>query len=266
LSVERVYVAYRGNVSASYWQAMAELSPRQREILDLVAAGRTSKEIAGELGISESTVNWHISNAFGRLGASSRAEAVALAIEADQENGDETQGESDLAPKSPRRPPMRRPSAGRPSAGRPSVPLLSIVFVSLTLLLLALLGGALIAGWHVMVTPPSSTPVPTGTSAPSVAPTARPSGALAPQPGTDATAPERSTESTAGPQTTGVPGMPSISPRLPALESIAPVLAPAPLQGPTTQTALPSVPPLPTTPPLPTVLPAPLIPPNPSVP
>jgi DNA-binding CsgD family transcriptional regulator len=255
LSVERVYVAYRGNVSASYWQAMAELSPRQREILDLVAAGRTSKEIAGELGISESTVNWHISNAFGRLGASSRAEAVALAIEADQEIGDETQGESDLAPKSPRRPPMRRPSAGRPSAGRPSVPLLSIVFVSLTLLLLALLGGALIAGWHVMVTPPSSTPVPTGTSAPSVAPTARPSGALAPQPGTDATAPERSTESTAGPQTTGVPGMPSISPRLPALESIAPVLAPAPLQGPTTQTALPSVTPMPTAPPLPTVSP-----------
>ena len=32
------------------------------------------------LGISESTVNWHISNAFERLGASSRAEAVALAI------------------------------------------------------------------------------------------------------------------------------------------------------------------------------------------
>jgi DNA-binding CsgD family transcriptional regulator len=56
------------------------LSPRQREILDLVAEGRTSKEIAMSLGISESTVNWHISNAFERLGASSRAEAVALAI------------------------------------------------------------------------------------------------------------------------------------------------------------------------------------------
>ena len=32
------------------------------------------------LGISESTVNWHLANAFGRLGASSRAEAVALSI------------------------------------------------------------------------------------------------------------------------------------------------------------------------------------------
>src|SRR6185503_13598063 len=56
------------------------LSPRQREILDLVAVGRTSKEIAVTLGISESTVNWHLANAFERLGASSRAEAVALSI------------------------------------------------------------------------------------------------------------------------------------------------------------------------------------------
>ena len=58
----------------------SQLSPRQREILDLVAEGRTSKEIAVTLGISESTVNWHLANAFERLGASSRAEAVALAI------------------------------------------------------------------------------------------------------------------------------------------------------------------------------------------
>jgi DNA-binding CsgD family transcriptional regulator len=58
----------------------SQLSPRQREILDLVAEGRTSKEIAVALGISESTVNWHLANAFERLGASSRAEAVALAI------------------------------------------------------------------------------------------------------------------------------------------------------------------------------------------
>jgi DNA-binding CsgD family transcriptional regulator len=58
----------------------SQLSPRQREILDLVAEGRTSKEIAVTLGISESTVNWHLANAFERLGASSRAEAVARAI------------------------------------------------------------------------------------------------------------------------------------------------------------------------------------------
>jgi DNA-binding CsgD family transcriptional regulator len=219
---------------------MADLSPRQREILDLVAAGRTSKEIASDLGISESTVNWHLSNAFGRLGASSRAEAVALSIreEADRNNGNGTGHQREVV---------------RQSARRPSMPRLSITVVALTLLL-AFLGGALVAGWQVTLTPPSSTAVPSVTTAPTVTPTARPSGALAPQPGTDATAPERSTESTAGPQTTGVPG-PSLSPRLPALESIAPVLAPAPLQGPTTQTALPSVTPMPTAPPLPTVSP-----------
>ena len=66
---------------------MTTLSPRQREILALVAAGRTSKEIASALGISESTVNWHLANAFERLGASSRAEAVAIAMrEADKDD------------------------------------------------------------------------------------------------------------------------------------------------------------------------------------
>jgi DNA-binding CsgD family transcriptional regulator len=64
---------------------MPDLSPRQREILALVAAGRTSKEIASELQISESTVNWHLTKAFARLGASSRAEAVAIAMR----NGDD---------------------------------------------------------------------------------------------------------------------------------------------------------------------------------
>jgi len=62
-----------------------ELSPRQREILDLVAEGRTSKEIAVILGISESTVNWHLANAFERLGASSRAEAVAITMRSKRE-------------------------------------------------------------------------------------------------------------------------------------------------------------------------------------
>jgi DNA-binding CsgD family transcriptional regulator len=203
-----------------------ELSPRQREILALVAAGRTSKEIASELGISESTVNWHISNVFGRLGASSRAEAVALAIreEADRHNDDGRSDESVVAPQ---------------SEHRPSVPLVSIALVAVTLLL-ALLGGALLAGWHVTLTPPSSTAVPATPAAPSVAPTARPSGALAPRPEADAVAP--------------------------ALGSIAPLLAPATVEEPTTPPALPVLQALPVVPPLPTRLPVPLFLSNPSAP
>ena len=72
--------AVTGSAPAYDGHMASQLSPRQREILDLVAEGRTSKEIAVVLGISESTVNWHLANAFERLGASSRAEAVALAI------------------------------------------------------------------------------------------------------------------------------------------------------------------------------------------
>lgn len=56
------------------------LSPRESEILALVADGLTSKAIAARLGISESTVNWHLANALRKLGASSRAAAVAAAM------------------------------------------------------------------------------------------------------------------------------------------------------------------------------------------
>ena len=60
--------------------AMA-LSRREIEVLRHVALGETSKEIATALGIRERTVNWHIANAFAKLGAESRAQAVAMAIE-----------------------------------------------------------------------------------------------------------------------------------------------------------------------------------------
>ncbi|MGH2490572.1 MAG: response regulator transcription factor [Candidatus Limnocylindria bacterium] len=57
------------------------LSRREIEVLEHVARGETSKEIAAALGIRERTVNWHIAQAFARLGAGSRSEAVALAME-----------------------------------------------------------------------------------------------------------------------------------------------------------------------------------------
>ena len=59
----------------------AALSPREIEILRHVALGETSKEIAMQLGIRERTVNWHLARAYEKLGATSRAEAVAIAIE-----------------------------------------------------------------------------------------------------------------------------------------------------------------------------------------
>jgi DNA-binding CsgD family transcriptional regulator len=56
------------------------LTPREIEILRLVSQGSTSEKIAHDLEISEATVKWHIGNAMRKLGASSRAEAVATAI------------------------------------------------------------------------------------------------------------------------------------------------------------------------------------------
>lgn len=56
----------------------AALTHRQREVLRLVALGGTNLQIAHRLGISEGTVRKHLENAFVRLGAASRNEAVSL--------------------------------------------------------------------------------------------------------------------------------------------------------------------------------------------
>ena len=55
------------------------LTERQLEVLELVGQGRSSKEIARDLGVSASTVKDHLTLIFVRLGVNSRAEAVARA-------------------------------------------------------------------------------------------------------------------------------------------------------------------------------------------
>lgn len=54
------------------------LSPREHEILQLLAAGLGNKQIAWELRISGHTVKFHVTSIFNKLNASSRAEAVAI--------------------------------------------------------------------------------------------------------------------------------------------------------------------------------------------
>jgi DNA-binding CsgD family transcriptional regulator len=60
-----------------------QLSIREEEVLEHVAHGQSTKEIASDLEISQSTVNWHVGNVLSKLGASSRAEAVALRLRED---------------------------------------------------------------------------------------------------------------------------------------------------------------------------------------
>ena len=59
------------------------LTPREREILDLVAQGRANKEIAASLGISERTARTHVSHVLRKLGVSSRTQAALLVNRAD---------------------------------------------------------------------------------------------------------------------------------------------------------------------------------------
>lgn len=59
------------------------LSPRELEVLRLVAAGKSTREIATTLVISEHTVARHLQNMYGKLGLSSRAAATAFAFEHD---------------------------------------------------------------------------------------------------------------------------------------------------------------------------------------
>jgi two-component system, NarL family, response regulator YdfI len=65
-------------------QALEELSealtPRESEVLQMLASGLGNKEIAGKLAISEHTVKFHVASILGKLGATSRTEAVSLGI------------------------------------------------------------------------------------------------------------------------------------------------------------------------------------------
>lgn len=56
------------------------LTPRETDVLDLLAQGRSNKQIANEMGLGLRTVEGHVSNVLGKLGVQSRTEAVAFAL------------------------------------------------------------------------------------------------------------------------------------------------------------------------------------------
>ncbi|QBG46719.1 response regulator transcription factor [Verrucomicrobia bacterium S94] len=60
---------------------MSDLSPREVEVLKLLAAGHSNKEMAAALGISDETVKAHLANLRSKLGASDRTHAVVMAYE-----------------------------------------------------------------------------------------------------------------------------------------------------------------------------------------
>ena len=63
-------------------QAQLGITPRELEILGLIAAGLSNKEIAAKLYVSENTVKTHTANVFDKLNARRRTQAVQLAKQA----------------------------------------------------------------------------------------------------------------------------------------------------------------------------------------
>ena len=55
------------------------LTRRERDVLPLLVKGRTNRQIAEELFISENTAGVHVSNILGKLGATTRTEAAGIA-------------------------------------------------------------------------------------------------------------------------------------------------------------------------------------------
>jgi len=71
----------RGATAPAPEQPPAALSQRERQIAALIAAGRTNREIAAELGISPRTADTHISHILSKLGFTSRTQIAAWARE-----------------------------------------------------------------------------------------------------------------------------------------------------------------------------------------
>ncbi|MDN4494464.1 response regulator [Ureibacillus aquaedulcis] len=72
---------YKQEKSNSYTQPSASLTDKELFILQAVAKGFKSREIAFDMGIAERTVKAHLTNIYNKLGVNSRAEAVAIAID-----------------------------------------------------------------------------------------------------------------------------------------------------------------------------------------
>jgi pimeloyl-ACP methyl ester carboxylesterase/DNA-binding CsgD family transcriptional regulator len=68
--------------AATLGTTFAALSPRQRQVLELLAQGRDNAQIAAALGLSDKTVRNQVSTLFDRLGVEGRSQAIVLAREA----------------------------------------------------------------------------------------------------------------------------------------------------------------------------------------
>jgi DNA-binding NarL/FixJ family response regulator len=81
-AIARRMMAYFGRPAPSAAPPFPELTVREREILELIAAGRANADIADTLGVAPKTVRNHVSTVFAKLQVRDRAEAIVRAREA----------------------------------------------------------------------------------------------------------------------------------------------------------------------------------------
>jgi DNA-binding NarL/FixJ family response regulator len=79
-AVRRLVVGSRP-ARAHHEALLARLTERERDVLRLLAAGRSNGEIAGELWLGVETVKTHVGNVLGKLGARDRMQAAIFAYE-----------------------------------------------------------------------------------------------------------------------------------------------------------------------------------------
>jgi NarL family two-component system response regulator YdfI len=79
-TAESLAAIYGDQPVAVDYELSEEITPRETEVLRMLAQGLVNKDIAARLGISEHTVKFHISSILDKLGASTRTEAVTLGI------------------------------------------------------------------------------------------------------------------------------------------------------------------------------------------
>lgn len=83
LSADAILVATPETSDDEHDRSLVEpLTPREIEVLELVAQGLPNKRIAERLGISDQTVKFHVASVAGKLGAANRTDAVSRAVRA----------------------------------------------------------------------------------------------------------------------------------------------------------------------------------------
>ncbi len=80
-SVAAKLMSHMTKRSAKARQPVIEFSKREKQVLELLAAGKTNRDIGAALFISESTVKFHVHAILSKLDASNRTEAVSMAVQ-----------------------------------------------------------------------------------------------------------------------------------------------------------------------------------------